>query len=339
MSPKVSVVIPCYNLGQYLEEAVESVVSQTFQDFEIVIVDDGSTEPATREMLARYDRPRTRVVRSENRGLPAARNLGIQHSSGPYVCCLDADDKLERTNLEKAVRILDEQPSITFVSHWLKTFGIEEVDWTPTECDLRSMLGRNQVNGAALVRRDAIVAVGGFDESMAHGCEDWNLWLTLLERGFAGTIIPEILFFYRRRPDSMSRLMMNGDTHNQLLRGLAEKHEEAYRRHLLDLVFEKESAIAHLCRENRRLELDVEYLNGLIQRRRENLSAIEVKAERAEKVKRQREELQSQRNEAAALAARALRNELSNVYASASWRITGPLRTVYGWMLRLRARQ
>ena len=408
MTPRVSVVITCFNLGRYLDEAVESVLSQTFQDFDVVIVDDGSTDIATCEMLANYNRPRTRVVHSENRGLPGARNLGIRHSAGVYLCCLDADDRLEPTCLEKAVRVLDEQPPLTFASHWLRTFGDEQVDWTPTECDLRSMLMRNQVNGAALVRREVVLAVGGFDETMIHGCEDWDLWLTLLERGYSGTIIPEILFFYRRRHDSMSRLMMNGDTHNLLFRRLIEKHSQAYREHLPELVDHKESDIAHLIWENRRLECDVEHLRATVERRREVLrssrskvasinqatqqqaamAALTARAEelsqtvalldrdrallhrdRAQlqddlsKISDQLSELQvahrvleagheslrlesrtaQQRmeKERAQTGAdlRGLRDELTKMYESASWRITAPLRTMYGWMLRLRNRE
>ena len=87
--PKVSVIIPCYNLGQYLDEAVESVLSQTFQDFEIVIVDDGSTDPATQVLLADYHRPRTRLIRAPHAGVSAARNLAIANSDGAYLCALD----------------------------------------------------------------------------------------------------------------------------------------------------------------------------------------------------------------------------------------------------------
>src|SRR5262245_46110377 len=128
---KVSVIIPCYNLGRYLDEAVESVQKQTFQDFEILVVDDGSTDPDTRSLLEEYERPRLQLVRSENRGLPCARNLGLAHTTGDYVCMLDADDLLEPTCLEKSVAVLDQDPSIAFVSHWLRAFGDESWDWTP----------------------------------------------------------------------------------------------------------------------------------------------------------------------------------------------------------------
>src|SRR2546428_12065850 len=129
---KVAVIIPCYNRGRYLDEAVESVLAQTFEDFEILVVDDGSTEDETRRLLASYDKPRTRIVHSENRGLPAAKNLGLAHTTGPYVCMLDADDRLDPCLLEKSVAALDGDSPIAFESHWLGRFGDEEGGWPPT---------------------------------------------------------------------------------------------------------------------------------------------------------------------------------------------------------------
>ena len=110
--PRVTVIVPCHNLGAYLDEAVDSVFAQTFQDFDIIIVDDGSTDEATRRLLEGYDRPRTRVVRTENRGLPAARNVGLRLTSAPYLCALDADDRLAPTCLERSVATLDADPSL-----------------------------------------------------------------------------------------------------------------------------------------------------------------------------------------------------------------------------------
>src|SRR3972149_1699479 len=99
--PRVSVIIPCYNLGPYLDEAVGSVLSQTYQDFEILVVDDGSTDPATRTLLADYRRPKTRVIQLPHGGLAAARNAGVANAGGEYLCALDADDRLASSFLAK----------------------------------------------------------------------------------------------------------------------------------------------------------------------------------------------------------------------------------------------
>src|SRR5688500_15417732 len=94
-APVISVVVPVFNLGQYLEETLQSVLDQTYSNFEILVIDDGSTDPATRAVLDGLSRPRTQVIRAPtNQGLARARNLGIQQARGRYLCALDADDKL-----------------------------------------------------------------------------------------------------------------------------------------------------------------------------------------------------------------------------------------------------
>src|SRR5262245_35333532 len=115
-APRVSVVVPCFDLGRYLDEAIDSVLAQTFHDLEIVVVDDGSTDPFTCELLDRYDRPKTQLLRQSNRGPAAARNAGIRATTGHYVCCLDADDRLLPTYLEKAIQVLQQAPDVGFVS-------------------------------------------------------------------------------------------------------------------------------------------------------------------------------------------------------------------------------
>ena len=93
-APRISVIVPCYNLGAYLDEAVKSVLAQTYQDFEILIVDDGSTDPVTISLLDHYAQPKTTVFRTSNQKLAAARNFLIARARGTYLCALDADDKL-----------------------------------------------------------------------------------------------------------------------------------------------------------------------------------------------------------------------------------------------------
>ena len=248
-APRVSVLVPCFNDGQWLDEAIESVFRQTFQNFEIIIVDDGSTESDTVQKLSSYSAPRTRVYHTDNRGLPAARNYAAARAVGEMFCALDADDVLEPTWLEKSVRLLDAHPEFAFVSHWLEAFGDEEWIWRPESCDLASLLVRNTVNGAALVRRTAFEAVGGYDEQMRDGCEDWDFWLRLVERGLHGTILPEVLFFYRRRAESMSRRMLQPQAYRKPLTALVSRHAAAYRNHMVEVLLSKEIESVELFRE------------------------------------------------------------------------------------------
>src|SRR3982751_4404826 len=128
-APVVSVLVTCFNLGEYLEEAVDSVLAQTFTDFEILIVDDGSTDNATRLLLERFRRPRTRVFRTSNQGLARARNFLLARARGRYVSHLDADDRFHPEFLEKTVAVLDAHPEVTFVSTHLRMFGDEQGVW------------------------------------------------------------------------------------------------------------------------------------------------------------------------------------------------------------------
>ena len=165
------------NLGGYLDEAVKSVLAQTYQDFEILIVDDGSTDPATVSLLDHYAQPKTTVFRTSNQKLAGARNFLIARARGTYLCALDADDKLHPQYLEKTIEVLEREPSVVFVSTRLQMFGAETRVWPENlRCDLSTLLLDDPVHCAALARRSAVLAVGGYDQQMPHqGNEDWDL--------------------------------------------------------------------------------------------------------------------------------------------------------------------
>jgi glycosyltransferase involved in cell wall biosynthesis len=348
---KVSVIIPCFNLGEHLEEAVDSVLAQSCRDVEILVVDDGSTDPRTVELLAGFERPRTRLYRTENRGLPAARNFLIEHAGGEYLCALDADDKLHPSFLEKASAILDRDPSISFVSNWLEAFDDEQWLWKQERCDLPALLAEDTVMTAALVRREAVVEVGGYDEGMpAPGDEDWDLWIRLVEAGHRGTVIPEVLFFYRRRAGSMSTDCVSGETHLGLVRYLLDKHRQSYRTHLLDVLMWKERQIGELLRDNDRLErLLASQLEPTIERRRREIAQLRRKLQEARRSPPPRlqawegpalterppllagpEPALAEPGSALDAERRNLLHEIAALRGSWSWRLTAPLRRLHG---------
>ena len=334
--PKVSVIIPCFNQGQFVEEAVDSVFAQTDQDFEIVIVNDGSTDGATNLLLAEFSRPKTRVLSTENRGLAAARNLAIANSRGRYICALDADDRLHPAFIEKTTALLDADPSLAFASTWLETFGDEQWIWRQDRCDFPALLAECVVLTAAPVRREAIEAVGGYDEGMVDsGDEDWDLWLSLVEKGFRGAIIPEVLFYYRRRAGSMSTFSMRGERRVRLWGNLLEKHRASYERYLPEVLALKEAECGRLLLGNWHTENEIEtQLRPRIAERRGELERLTPELLRARKeamaTDRRVRELERALEEA--------RAEIGALRRSWSWRLTAPLRRVMdAWLAMRRA--
>lgn len=203
--PEVSVVIPCFNYGRFLDEAVDSVLAQSCQDFEIVIVDDGSNDPDTCSLLESYQRPNTTVLRTENRGPAAARNTGIQASDSRYVVSLDADDRLHPQYFEKTAAILDAdgEQRLGFVTTWQRRFGDEDATEPAGDCSPVALAMANDIHGSALFRRRAWEAAGGYRESFT-GWEDWNLWLNMAGAGYRWDVVPEELFYYRKHGETRS---------------------------------------------------------------------------------------------------------------------------------------
>ena len=349
VTPRVSVIIPCHNLGQYLDEAVESVLAQTFQDFEILIVDDGSTDPVTLRVLENFRRPKTHLFRTPNRRLAAARNFLIARARGEYLCALDADDKLHPHYLERTTAVLERESAIAFVGTHLQMFGEESSLWPPDDrCDLATLLCDDTVITPALVRRSAVLTVGGYDEQMPHqGDEDWDLWITLVEAGYQGVVLPEVLFFYRRRPGSMVVACTSGQVHLDLIGYIVGKHRASYRAHLLDVLLWKERLISQLRRSNVQLETELKVdLVPALERARSELQHLRARLERS-----RREHGGSERPagqpallaelEQHQLALTALRKEyeqrleeVTALRSSASWKVTAPLRAAYELLFR-----
>jgi GT2 family glycosyltransferase len=202
--PKVSVVIPCFNLAEYLDEAIDSVLAQTFQDFEILVVDDGSNDPYTSNKLSALEKPRVRVFRSENQGLAAARNLAIANAYGEYILPLDADDRLAPTFLEKTVAILDERPDVGIVYSEVEWFGEKDGKWDVPPYRFPDILLDNVIVASALFRRSDWELAGGYSTEFRSRWEDYDFWLSLIERGRLSYRIPEVLFYYRQRAGSMT---------------------------------------------------------------------------------------------------------------------------------------
>lgn len=200
----VSVIVPCFNYGAFVTQAIQSVLRQTLQDFEIIVVDDGSTDPETKRVLDGLSIPRVRLFRQDNAGLPEARNAGIRLAVGKYVCCLDADDQLEPTYLEKCVSILESNPGFGIAYSWLRLCGDDTGIWETADLDLERLLFTNHIIVSAVYRRADWARAGGYSSEMRGGYEDWEYWLRLAALGIRGKSIPEPLFLHYRHGRTMT---------------------------------------------------------------------------------------------------------------------------------------
>ncbi|MCZ7533590.1 MAG: glycosyltransferase [Acidimicrobiia bacterium] len=202
--PLVSVVIPVYNDGEFLEEAIASVFGQTEQSFEIVVVNDGSTDRSTLTIIENLAWPRTTVVNQPNRGLAAARNAGVAVSRGRFIVPLDADDAIEPRFIEVQLGALEANPTAAYATTWTRLTGDVEEIWIPRRFNKYQILLSNSNVGCVLLRREAFDAVGGYNETMRSGNEDWDLWVRLMDAGYDMVEVPEVLFRYRKHGITMS---------------------------------------------------------------------------------------------------------------------------------------
>jgi len=204
-SPTVTVVIPCYNQACFLSDAIAGVMGQTSTDWEVVIVDDGSTDEtarvAGRLIDLNPDRP-IRLVRQANSGLARARNVGIGAARGRYILPLDADDALDPSFLDVTTAFLDENPHIGIVYTDIQHFGAADDIWPCGEFSLEVEKDDNRIPYCALFRREVWESTGGYVTGI-DAYADWHFWLKCLLLGWRGERIPEPLFLYRKRGTSM----------------------------------------------------------------------------------------------------------------------------------------
>lgn len=198
----VSVVIPCFNGGQHLAEAVQSALAQTYTDLEIVIVDDGSTDPATLALLDHATWPHTRVFRQANAGPAAARNRAIREAHGDYILPLDADDTIEPTYVEKAMDVLATRPEVGCVYCRAMKFGAENGPWDLPPYTLNELAIDNIIFVTTLFRKSDWKEIGGFDEALRNGVEDYDFWVKMVAAGKGVVQLDEYLFNYRVQDES-----------------------------------------------------------------------------------------------------------------------------------------
>lgn len=223
----VSVVIPCFNHGQFIRDAIASVEKCDKLAYELIIVNDGSTDSYTQQIMKELEAEGYHVINQANQGLAAARNNGIRASRGRYVLPLDADNLIRPNYIYAGIEILDKFPDVAVVYGRPAYFG-EATDRRfdiGGEFDLRRLLRDNYIDACTVLRKSAFEECGGFDGNMpSQGYEDWDLWLTFATRGHHFYFVDEVLFDYRIRSDSMIHNAVAQDEFPKVFEYFCAKH-------------------------------------------------------------------------------------------------------------------
>ena len=231
---KVSIIVPCYKLGKYLPEALDSVLAQDYADWECIIVNDGSPDgtAATAALYCASD-TRFKSLDQENGGVIRARNKGVAASSGKYLLFLDADDMLFPDYIGKAVSAMEADPSLLIVSGPVEQFGDASgvIEIPPFSKD--TMLARNSLHVSSMIRRADFDRAGGFNPEMAAGLEDWDLFLGILEKDGGVLMLDSPVLKYRIRKYSRNK-GISPEAMADIRRKLWEHHKELYAKYFLN---------------------------------------------------------------------------------------------------------
>jgi glycosyltransferase involved in cell wall biosynthesis len=230
MDKLISIIIPCFNDARFITQAVNSAFNQEFERKEVIVVDDGSNQ-ATKDILKKLKPKVSQLITQKNKGPAAARNRGIIAAKGKYILVLDSDDYFEPSFCRKAVTILDSNKNVKAVTchaRWFKNDNEYRI-FKPTGGDLKEFLLWNATLSNSMFRKADWEKVNGYDEKMTSGFEDWEYYIRLHANGGKTYVIPEVLFHYRMRKDSVST---KANTRKfELLRYIYFKHESLYKEH------------------------------------------------------------------------------------------------------------
>ncbi|QEC69074.1 glycosyltransferase [Panacibacter ginsenosidivorans] len=245
--PLISVITPCYNQGQYVEDAIQSIPYEKVNfDIEHIIIDDGSTDSFSLQKFKELEESGTNIIHQENKGLATTRNIGISMAKGKYIIPLDADNKLNDVYFTKAIDILEQHDNIDVVYGDFTVFGTGQRTHETGDFDICNMIEWNKIDACAIFRKSAFDRVDGYDTNMVFGCEDWDLWLNLYFNGSNFYYLPEVAFYYRVTSQSMLqnitepnkqviRQYLYKKYHQQIIEVLLKRKNdaEAYSRQLL----------------------------------------------------------------------------------------------------------
>lgn len=201
-TPLVSVVVPAYNMEQYISQTLDSVLGSTYSNIEVIVVDDGSKDATTSIVESYIERDkRVQLLRQTNAGPSRARNNAIEHSRGEYILPVDADDVISPTFIASAVKAIEEDKTIKVVSCRCQFFGLRQGEWELPDFTLKDLALDNRVCATSLYRRADWAKAGGYSETIIAR-EDWAFWIAMLKDGGKVHKLSEVGLYYRVRSAS-----------------------------------------------------------------------------------------------------------------------------------------
>ena len=241
MEVKVSIVVTCYNLGQYLQDLFGSISWAFNESFEVILIDDGSNEQATILEIKALEQNygSVRIVKQENMGLARARNKGVALANGKYIIPVDADNRLVKKGVYDALKFLEANEDYSVAYGNAKFFGNRTGLWQNQDYNHKAMVLKNHIDACAIIRKCSLKEVGMYDVNMpVMGFEDWDLWLRMYLEGLKFKYIPEIFFEYRVREGSM--LKENWEKRDVIVDYIFNREKSVALKHLRELAIENE---------------------------------------------------------------------------------------------------
>ncbi|MGP8214410.1 MAG: glycosyltransferase family 2 protein [Bacteroidia bacterium] len=240
-NPLVSVIVPCFNNGEYLAETLDSILGQTYSDWECIIIDDGSTDDS-HNVAEKYVQKDTRFkyIYQENKGVSNARNNAIRNSTGKYILPLDGDDKISPGYLKEAIEILESDKSIKLVYCKAETFGNRTGYWDIPPYSYKYLLIENLIFCSAIFRKEDLHGKIWYDEGMSEGFEDWDFWVSFLNETDKVIQIPKVNFYYRVKEITRNPKTTDDEKQKRIRNYIFQKHSALYQKYfsLPDVIFD-----------------------------------------------------------------------------------------------------
>ena len=226
---KATIIITSFNKEAFLKEAIESALNQSYDNFELLIIDDGSTDNS-QQVIKEFQDPRITTIFKENEGVIKTRNRAIKEAKGQYIVQLDGDDILGKDFLQKTIPEIENNSTVGIVYCATKLFGAKDKIWDLGEYSIEKQLTTNQIVITALFKKDDFLKTNGYNQDFSEGLEDWDFWLSLIELGIEVKQLNDVEFYYRILPDSRNNFTKEKEERIKNL--IWKNHKELYAKYI-----------------------------------------------------------------------------------------------------------